>query len=99
MISIVGSYKYKNENGQLVEVSYVSDDRGFIPTGTIIHPAIIKNAELVSHNVDEEEEEEMHSDAMHHEMHHHETMHHDKHWNQSNVYNLNAESSVNEIIK
>lgn len=56
-IAIVGSYRYKNDVGQLVEVSYTSDDKGFQPTGSIIHPAVIENAKIVSQNVEEEDVE------------------------------------------
>lgn len=59
MIAIVGKYRYKSDKGELVEVSYTSDDRGFVPTGTIIHPAVTKNAMLVSQNVEEEPEEHL----------------------------------------
>lgn len=57
MIAIVGKYRYKTDQGELVEVSYTSDDKGFLPTGTIIHPAIVENSKLVSQNVDEEHTE------------------------------------------
>lgn len=53
-IAIVGNYRYNNDAGQLVEVSYTSDDKGFQPTGTIIHPAVAESAKLVSQNVNEE---------------------------------------------
>lgn len=57
----MGTYSYKDNDGSLVSVSYTSDEHGFVPTGSVIHPSIIKNAETVSHNVDEEEME-MHED-------------------------------------
>lgn len=53
-ISIIGSYRYTDDAGQLVEVNYTSDDKGFQPTGSIIHPAVVENARIVSQNVDEE---------------------------------------------
>lgn len=57
MISVVGKYRYKNENGELVEVSYTSDDHGFVPHGTIIHKAIMENARIVSQQIDEQDED------------------------------------------
>lgn len=54
MISVVGKYRYKNENGEVVEVSYTSDDHGFVPTGTIIHKEVMKNARIVSQQIDDE---------------------------------------------
>lgn len=57
MISVVGKYRYKNDNGELVEVSYTSDDHGFVPHGTIIHKAIMENARIVSQQIDEQEED------------------------------------------
>lgn len=56
MISVVGKYRYKNEKGEVVEVSYTSDDHGFVPTGTIINKEIMKNARIVSQLIDEEDE-------------------------------------------
>lgn len=58
MISVVGKYRYKNENGEVVEVSYTSDDHGFVPTGTIIHKEVMKNARIVSQQIDNEPEED-----------------------------------------
>lgn len=58
MISVVGKYRYKNENGEVVEVSYTSDDHGFVPTGTVIHKEVQKNARIVSQQIDYETEEE-----------------------------------------
>lgn len=56
MISVVGKYRYKNEKGEVVEVSYTSDDHGFVPTGTIINKEVMKNARLVSQLIDEDDE-------------------------------------------
>lgn len=59
MISVVGKYRYKNEHGEVVEVSYTSDDHGFVPTGTVIHKEVIKNARTVSQQIDNEGEEDV----------------------------------------
>lgn len=56
MISVVGKYRYKNEKGEVVEVSYTSDDHGFVPTGTIINKEIMKNARIVSQLIDQDDE-------------------------------------------
>lgn len=56
MISVVGKYRYKNEKGEVVEVSYTSDDHGFVPTGTIINKEVMKNARIVSQLIDQDDE-------------------------------------------
>lgn len=47
-IAVIGSYKYFDSEGQIVEVHYTSDDRGFVPYGSHISERITNNAKALS---------------------------------------------------
>lgn len=47
-VAVVGSYRYFDPEGQVVEVHYTADDRGFVPYGSHISETITNNAKALS---------------------------------------------------
>lgn len=55
-VIVEGTYKYLDAENKPVQVHYTANEKGFLPDGGLIDPAISKAARLVSENVDVEEE-------------------------------------------
>lgn len=55
-VVVEGVYKYLDAENKPVEVHYTGNEKGFLPEGGHIDPAISNGAKLVSENVDVEEE-------------------------------------------
>lgn len=51
-VAVQGSYRYIDQQNQMVEVHYTGDEKGFVPEGAMVHPSITKNAKAVGENVD-----------------------------------------------
>lgn len=54
-IAVEGIYRYLDADNNPVEVAYTANEKGFVPEGGNIHPAVQKGARLASESVDETE--------------------------------------------